>query len=48
MSNDIDTGWDGTYGGQIVMNDTYVWIVEFKSDDDDKKYHFEGHLNLIR
>lgn len=48
VSNDILTGWDGTYGGKMVMNDTYVWVVEFKSDNDDNKFRYEGHVNLIR
>jgi hypothetical protein len=28
-----DFGWDGTYRGQKVPQDTYAWIVEFRSID---------------
>lgn len=29
-SNDLDTGWDGTYQGEVVKNDMYVWRMEYK------------------
>ncbi len=28
VSNDIDTGWDGTYRGKLLSQDVYIWQVE--------------------
>ena len=29
-TDDINTGWDGTYQGEVVKNDTYVWRLEYQ------------------
>lgn len=44
-------GWDGTYGtdsGRKVENGTYVWKIEFKEIERDKRYQETGHVNLLR
>lgn len=47
-TNDPDASWDGTYAGQIVPHGGYTWILETKEMVSDKKYDFNGHINLIR
>jgi gliding motility-associated-like protein len=29
-SHDAKIGWDGTFGEELVQNDTYIWKLEFK------------------
>jgi gliding motility-associated-like protein len=47
-SKDSKVAWDGTYGGTIVQEGTYTWTIRCKDAFNDKKYNFEGHLNVIR
>lgn len=47
-SKDISVGWDGTYGGSMVQNGLYTWVIRFKDDDNDEKFQFAGHVNLMR
>jgi gliding motility-associated-like protein len=47
-SKDSKVAWDGTYGGNIVQDGTYTWTIRCKDATNDKKYNFEGHLNVIR
>ncbi|MDR0802055.1 MAG: gliding motility-associated C-terminal domain-containing protein [Fluviicola sp.] len=47
-SKDTTAGWDGTYGGNMVQDGIYTWILRFRDDDSDKKYEFTGHVNLMR
>ncbi len=47
-SNDIHMGWDGTYMGKIVPQGTYVWTIQAKDRNNDAKYNWNGHLNLLR
>ncbi len=46
-SDDMKNGWDGTYKGTLVKNDTYVWKVIFK-DVLDKRGELIGTVTLIR
>ena len=48
VSKDSNEGWDGTYDGVIVLEGTYVWNVQFKSNHDAKVEAFTGHVVLIR
>jgi gliding motility-associated-like protein len=41
-------GWDGTYAGDLVANDVYVWKIEFKEKLTDKKHQKYGNVNLIK
>jgi hypothetical protein len=41
-------GWDGTYAGELVANDVYVWKIEFKEKLTDKKHKKYGNVNLIK
>jgi gliding motility-associated-like protein len=47
-SNDAEYGWDGTYGGNIVQDGTYVWKIRYKVIGVDKPQEMMGHVNLIR
>ena len=52
-SNDPSMGWDGTYGGEVVKNDIYVWRLNYKFfDDKDGKIGQEqqqlGHIQVLR
>lgn len=45
-SNDVDGTWDGTYHGQIVPQGTYIWAIRTKDMLTDKKYEFNGSINI--
>jgi len=47
-SNDAEFGWDGTYGGQICQDGTYIWKIRYKVIGVDKPQEVMGHVNLIR
>jgi gliding motility-associated-like protein len=47
-SHDMKKGWDGTYGGKIVQDDTYVWKIIFKETTSDKKIMRVGHINVLK
>lgn len=47
-SHDLEFGWDGTVKGAIAPVGTYIWVIGFKALDNDEKFVFRGHVNLIR
>ena len=47
-SNDINVGWDGTGKGFSAEIGTYIWVISFKDMENDDKYVYKGHVNLIR
>lgn len=47
-SKDATVGWDGTYNGSIVQEGVYAWTVRMKAIQSDKKYTFNGHLNVLK
>jgi gliding motility-associated-like protein len=47
-SENVDYGWDGTYGNQLVETATYVWKIEFKEKLVDKRHVGTGHINVIK
>ncbi|HQW05831.1 MAG: gliding motility-associated C-terminal domain-containing protein [Flavobacteriales bacterium] len=52
-SDDSTMGWDGTYGGQVVKNDIYVWRLTYKfTEDKDGSLGTEhqqmGHIQVLR
>jgi gliding motility-associated-like protein len=47
-SRDVSVGWDGTYNGKPVQDGTYTWFVKCADLTNDKKYEFQGHVNVIR
>lgn len=46
-SYDPDASWDGTYGGKIVKEGTYVWRIRAADLFTDKVYEWNGHINVI-
>ncbi len=47
-SHNYDVGWDGTYGGKLVQDGTYTWKIEVKTNRNDERKMFTGHVNIIR
>jgi gliding motility-associated-like protein len=52
-SDDPTMGWDGTYSGEVVKNDIYVWRLTYKFlEDKDGKVGREqeqmGHIQVLR
>jgi gliding motility-associated-like protein len=47
-SHDSKIGWDGTYGSNLVQNDTYIWKLEFKEKLKETKHFKTGHVNVFR
>ena len=41
-------GWDGTFGGKLAENNTYVWKLQFKSKQTEKEFYLTGHVNLVK
>lgn len=48
QSNDVNIGWDGTYGDNKVQDGTYTWKIEFKALENDERSVVVGHVNVIR
>lgn len=47
-SRDPEGSWDGTYGGRIVPEGTYVWTIRASDSQNDNKYEFNGHVTILR
>jgi gliding motility-associated-like protein len=47
-SHNAKVGWDGSYAGNELKNDTYTWKVEFKEKSSEKTHSKVGHVNLLR
>jgi gliding motility-associated-like protein len=47
-SHDASVGWDGKYGGKIVPDGTYIWIIRTKDLEDDEKYTWNGTITVLR
>ena len=47
-SHDTKIGWDGTFGDDLVQNDTYIWKLEFKEKIEEYKHVETGHVNVLR
>lgn len=48
VSNNVEYGWDGTFGNKMVESGTYIWRLEFKEKNKYKKYNRTGHVNILR
>ena len=48
VSNNVEYGWDGTYGNKMVESGTYIWRLEFKEKNKYKKYSRTGHVNILK
>ena len=47
-SRDIKAEWDGSYGGGIVPEGTYIWKASYKEKNNDGKKMYTGYINVIR
>jgi gliding motility-associated-like protein len=48
-SYDANAAWNGRYGNQgIVQDGTYVWIIDARDLSTDKRFRFEGTVNVLR
>lgn len=51
-SQDLFTGWDGTYNGSPVQQGTYSWTMIVKASDEafnpNTKNSYQGHVNVLR
>ena len=47
-SHDVNAAWDGTYGGKIAPDGTYIWIIHAKSAISDQKYEYKGQITILR
>ncbi|MCH2226084.1 MAG: gliding motility-associated C-terminal domain-containing protein, partial [Crocinitomicaceae bacterium] len=47
-SQDPSIGWDGTYQGAIVTEDSYVWKIEFKENKTDVTHRHFGHITVLK
>ena len=47
-SHDITVPWDGTFNGKPLPTGTYNWVVRTKDLLNDKKYTYNGHVNILR
>lgn len=50
-SHNADIGWDGTYGvnsDDILMDGTYVWVIEFKVSKTGERRKINGHVTVLR
>ncbi len=47
-TSDMTVGWDGTFGGEMVQDGSYVWTLSFKETMTDKRHAHTGNLNIMR
>lgn len=47
QTNDPTGTWDGKYKGKLVETGIYVWTLTAKDVVNDRKYYFNGHLNVL-
>lgn len=47
-SHDTNTGWDGSYSGELVAEGAYTWNITVKQFHSDAFETFSGHVTLIR
>ena len=46
-SYNFKIGWDGTYGGKVCPDGTYIWVIDYK-DINNRKSRIRGHVNLLK
>lgn len=47
-SYDQTVGWNGTYGGELVQDGTYIWQITIADIQTDEKKSYNGHINVFR
>ena len=46
-SKNIENGWDGSYKGETVLQDMYIWVIELRNSLNEIKKK-TGHVFVIR
>ncbi|GAB5419127.1 MAG: hypothetical protein Crog4KO_06350 [Crocinitomicaceae bacterium] len=47
-SYDHTVGWDGTYGGKLVADNVFTWVIEFGDINNDERHTVNGHVTILR
>lgn len=47
VTEDVNSGWDGTYNGEMCPDGTYTWKLDY-SDLRKNPFQSVGHINLLR
>lgn len=47
-SHNDKEGWDGTYGGRMAKEGTYLWKIEFAVKHTDERKLFTGHVTVLK
>lgn len=48
-SYNASVGWDGSYGDRgLVQDGTYIWQIEFRASDSDKRHEHRGHVTILK
>lgn len=51
-THNTEIGWTGSYGNKgevgLIQDGTYTWKIEFKTNKNDERKMFVGHVNIIR
>lgn len=47
-SFNLGTGWNGTYGGEMVQDGVYIWHITTAEIATDKKLEFHGHVTVVK
>ena len=48
ISENSNSGWDGSYKGWSSKEDVYVWKLNVKEANNNKQHNLVGHLSLLR
>ena len=48
VTEDPQTGWDGTYNNHLVQSDVFIWRVEFVDERTNVNVRNEGHVQLLK
>lgn len=46
-AHNLEAEWDGNYGGDLVPDDVYVWVIRV-TDNRDLKHEYTGHVTLLK
>ncbi|NOQ71464.1 MAG: PKD domain-containing protein [Crocinitomix sp.] len=47
-SYNLATGWNGTFGGDLVQDGVYIWHITTAEIATDKKLEFHGHVTVVK
>jgi gliding motility-associated-like protein len=47
-ANDMTYGWDGTFQGQVLEPDVFMYVVEVKCETQGTSFKFHGDISLVK